>query len=530
MDRLLAEVGGFVARLTTTAAGELTIDLFDPAMTALHRAGLAGLWMTLDRFEQEGVEIAGGSWRLDRHEVVLRWGEEGPRPFFSELLDRAFPPTKDGLIWFPAYGDPAVHPAQAVLVHDALLGTFLQHGRTRRAEPSNKRTGALAVPIDDRVEVYPYQKVSGYAHQKPSLFADGRLSASVRLAGWQYPGGVVRHVGLGDATALSEPPARALALLFCPVGVFYLRIGGRGGGVRPQFALVIPEINDLGVYAELRRFFAELGAAELWASGSAEAGWRVLAEAYAKRLLASVETTSCRVVAFGVVPWSTQQKTRVDLFTVTVGTESRLRVFVLCTKAFPRESKQGKEGARFWDVPQMPELVARNLTAGRPWWEGFADFIANPGRRKHVLSWERKGVIRMVSEAQFDHERERVFVEACHEAWRSRLAQLGERSRAEGVSFQTLAQREFERARVAFGRCKTAATLRETVTDFWARSGRPLPSLKQGWPELLPLFGPREWRRARDLALLALASYAPASKQEEAALESDAFDSEGGEQ
>ena len=45
--------------------------------------------------------------------------------------------------------------------------------------------------------------------------------------------------------------------------------------------------------------------------------------------------------------------------------------------------------------------VARNLTAGRPWWEGFADFTANPGRRKHVLSWERKGVIRMVSEAGF---------------------------------------------------------------------------------------------------------------------------------
>ena len=33
--------------------GSLTIDLFAPGMGLLHRAGLAGLWLTLDALDQE---------------------------------------------------------------------------------------------------------------------------------------------------------------------------------------------------------------------------------------------------------------------------------------------------------------------------------------------------------------------------------------------------------------------------------------------------------------------------------------------
>lgn len=126
----------------------------------------------------------------------------------------------------------------------------------------------------------------------------------------------------------------------------------------------------------------------------------------------------------------------------------------------------------------------------------------------------------MVEEATFDDERERIFIRACHEAWRRRMGQLGERARREGASFGDLVSREFERIRVGFARCKNAATLRETTTDFWARAGGPLPDLQAGWQEILPLLGEKNWRKAKDLALLAMASYQPASKEEEEALTS----------
>lgn len=124
------------------------------------------------------------------------------------------------------------------------------------------------------------------------------------------------------------------------------------------------------------------------------------------------------------------------------------------------------------------------------------------------------------NEKAFPEGPERTFVMACHEAWRRRLGQLGERARREGASFPDLTRREFERLRVGFSRCKNASSLRGAVSDFWSRAGSPLPPLQNNWTDALSLLDEKNWKKAKDLALLALASYKPASKEEEAALAS----------
>jgi hypothetical protein len=60
--------------------------------------------------------------------------------------------------------------------------------------------------------------------------------------------------------------------------------------------------------------------------------------------------------------------------------------------------------------------------------------------------------------------------------------------------------------------------LRETVVDFWARGGANPHLQGDGLIKLLPLFDEKNWRKSRDLALLALISYQPQSPQEEAVL------------
>ncbi len=62
----------------TNTRQELTINLFGPGMTALHKVGLAGLWMTLKALEKEnggkpgldGVQGFMGTHRNVRHPTV----------------------------------------------------------------------------------------------------------------------------------------------------------------------------------------------------------------------------------------------------------------------------------------------------------------------------------------------------------------------------------------------------------------------------------------------------------------------------
>lgn len=125
----------------------------------------------------------------------------------------------------------------------------------------------------------------------------------------------------------------------------------------------------------------------------------------------------------------------------------------------------------------------------------------------------------MVEEATFDDERERLFIKVCHESWRRRLGKLGERSTREGSNFPSLARKEAERLRTSLARCKNADTLRETVVDFWSRGGGNELLQGDGLISLLPLFSERNWRKSKDLALLALVSYQPQSTEEADALE-----------
>jgi len=80
--------------------------------------------------------------------------------------------------------------------------------------------------------------------------------------------------------------------------------------------------------------------------------------------------------------------------------------------------------------------------------------------------------------------------------------------------------------RTALVRSKNAETLRETVVDFWSRAGTNEGLQGDGLLKLLPLFNEKNWRRTRDLALLALVSYQPQSEEEAEALQAEITEEE----
>ena len=534
-----------IVKVSPGNAGVLTIDLFGPGMTVFHKVGLAGLWMTLKALEDENdgnrtFDGVDGTWDRTDTSVTFRWKAD-PDRFFKSLIKHSFKVDKNGLLWFPALGEPMSNPQQSVVLQEAMLGTLLQHPQHKKADQSQKPKGSIAVDINGSTIPLKYHKIYSYAHQRPNFNVTGFNS----IVGWQFPGGAVRHTspGLNDVTSLKETPGRALALRFASLGAIFFEIRSRWSGLRPRYALVLPEIENLSKYSNARKVFLKYGVHQLHASGMAEAGFRVLAELKSAALIKNIHAAKCRVISFGIVPWSTMQKTRINLMTVKAGTDRDLRTFNLCLSMFPvPRLVRPEKGEPFWDLAQMPDLVARNLVMDRTWWHSFADFLADKERRDHILGYvrgrtgrligiaigEKGGLAKMVKDTEaFPLGAERSFVMACHEAWRRRMGQIGKKARRENSNFGEQVNREFEKVRVSFARCKNATSLREAVTDFWARGGAPLKPLQDGWSDILGLLDDKNWQKARDLVLLALASYKPATKEEAEALEGLNISNEG---
>ena len=505
-----------MARSPRTTGGTLTCELFSPGMTSVHRVGLAGLWMTVDALEKQGWKATDTIATIESSDTSVRfeWSGDG-EAFFAEFIKAAFQIHTTGLFHFPGIGDPLDHPGHAVVLQDALLGTVLQHGLTRKAEKAKEGTGGVTVEIDDQAEILRFRRVSSYAHQTSGFSPSG----STRLAGWQYPGGVERHVAHGQVTKLEESPERALPLLFLPVGAIFFQINRRSGGIRPQYAMVIPELLNLRGYARARRHLLRFGVSQLQAGGTSVAALRVMSELQAAGMISDLGCTGCRVLAFGTVPWGKQQKTRLEVFEVGETAPAVFEIFRFCENVLPARYVRREGKPSFWAVPQVPGLVARNLIRSLPWWTGFADFVADAETREPVYGFEIGGLHQMATdEITMPDSPEKAFVSACHEAWRRRMAQIGDKARRENSNFTKQVQREFIRLRSAFSRSKNAVAIREVVTDFWVRGG-PNPILQDRWPEVLKLFTQENWKSARDLALLALASYKAATPVEQAALE-----------
>ena len=495
----------------------LVINLFSPGMTMLHKAGLAGLWMTLEALEKENEGIASfqngsGSWERTDYSVSLHWHND-PDTFFETLFEKSFKIDSNGLLWFPGLGNPANNLMHAAILQEAVLGSFLQHGRTRQSDPSQQPNGDLSFQIDKFVYSMKFHRIKYYIHQDAKFQSQGINT----VTGWLIPGGVVRHSGFGaKSTALEESPAFCLALRFAPVGVIYFKIESLTTGHEPHFCLVMPEITNLKDYAVTRKIFTKYELSNLQLAGAVQAGLEVLAELEVAKLTTDKKNIECRVISFGTVPWSSQQKTRVEIETVKSSSKTILEMFRNCRILFKARLINTKNGRVFWNIPQLTEFVARNLNSGRKWWEGFAEFAGNKALREHIVNYEKEGLGNMINKtATFEEGPERKFVFACQEAWHRRLGQIGKNSRLKRSSFSNQANREFTNQCLIFSQCKTEDSFRTAVINFWVKSGGPIKPLQEGWRDILPLLSGKNWKKGKDLALLSLVSYKSSVKNED---------------
>jgi CRISPR-associated protein Cas8a1/Csx13 len=530
-------------------AEEMILRLNAAGMTSLHKAGLAGLYMTLNALDGRGEKIEGLTWSLAPTQINLYWQEATPKAAFERLIMRSFQVDKEGfirLVGLETESEP--RPEQKHHLYTALLNSFLQFGPHRPT--GSKRV--LSYEVDERrYWLKDFAPIKEFRHQGAAtdfIGNRGMFHKSIATAGWLYPGGVQRHVAHAT-TILGEPLESALALLFAPVGVIYFKVESRRNNRKARLALLIPEIKNLELYADVRRDVAATGVLNLTASSASDAALRMFTLLAAHRVSSEIAGSNggaiqCRVITFGIVPWNEKQKSRTAARSVYSGALPDFENYRMANAIFKnrwqlvpaerdRNGAERKPERHFIATFCAREMIADNIAEGKAWYHDLTLFMNQRESRERLL-FERRELHQMVERAKFEDERERTFIHVCHESWRRRMGKLSEQATPGGSEAKRRISKEAERLRVALMRSKNAETLRETVVDLWARAGS-IPALQgDGLLNLLPLFDERHWKKTRDLALLALISYQPQNAEEAAALattsEENAINTEGEDQ
>ena len=273
--------------------------------------------------------------------------------------------------------------------------------------------------------------------------------------------------------------------------------------------MVIPEIRDLESYTRQRQRSNHWNYQQFLASGYSDAGFRLLTQQAALRTIKQNNLKRCQVITFGQTQWTGFQKIRKNVEIIQIANKV-IENYRLCDRYFQNRVVEWEEG-NFVAVSIVRELISENLARGFPWWHNFSHAARSKELFKFV-SYEKQGLHKMVKNAQWDEQAQKLFVKACHEALLKIYGKLYSRGK-EGEYIQI--ERENERIRSGLIRCLNSEDFRHFMTaNFWSKAGN-ITILADYWEELMPLTTkPDNWKLARDLALLSLASYKSKARQQ----------------
>jgi CRISPR-associated protein Cas8a1/Csx13 len=492
---------------------KIQLNLSDPNMTWLHGAGMAGLWMTLKQLEKIypicTQRVGNLTWSLTPRSISLFW--EGQDFIVLDwLLKQSFQISDNGLIFLMGLNNPLDVQTQ-IVIHQGITATFLQHNKFF------KSAGAASslITIDKIKFLVKYKKAAYYANQhfaKHLCNNHGQLlQESIGITGWLYPGATVRHYAFSKQTKFEEKPEYALILLFAPMACQYFALLSPIFPDEIQYALIIPKVLDLELYAQYYWQLGNLSYKYFHASSIRDAGLKFLTYANAGEMNQLNPVKQCQVILFGTADWSERQKTRIEIAIVELN-EKIDYYYQICRRYFADTGFFQYKNQNCLYISFVRGMIADNLAKGFPWWSNFYIKIKNKNLLNQIFK-EHKQIYNMIQNSNFDFPSQKFFILACHEALRKRYAKIYSNTK-EGDYAQI--ERENKRLVSQLGRCTNADNFRKFIAEFWGKAGQ-ISILQEHWEELLPITtGATNWQVARDLTFIAFASY---QKRKEPGLE-----------
>jgi len=534
----------------------LTWQLTGPGTGLLERAGIAALSMTLRAAEELRADLSPLQWSeadLTRQSVTIR-STDSLEAALTKLFSFAWQ-VRDRVLYLPAIHrdwEASENSFMRVCAHNGIMRTFLQHPRV---QPKGDLVEQIINLDEDRQIKIAYQSLDS-AKLKPitdlakaGFFGrDGTLAEKdVSLSGWVFPGIAPRY---GPEVAWSGPAKAGLLLMLAPIVCMYQQLHSE----RSTWLFVVPDVRDVEVFASVRllpMFGLDPSYTDVASLG--DAALRFLAEYTSDPARRDLEA-GCRVVAMGKVGYYQSQSIRKGVADVNATAKICRRYRILNrvmmnrwmkrkpksesaenAKARKRKNEQPTNEARdFTSVPTGRGRIADNLMAARPWYLDLFqplpwDWAAVERQRKkqpgvsterlwfYNLLYQRGQLMELIQEEEmWDNPEERLFVEAFWQvlaALYRREADAVERggSRTFGDRIEDLN----EDIRRCLTRAKTRPLLRQAIIDLFARPVEKYrsPVVRQR-PDLVWHLIDDDWKRSRDLALLALASYQSKEKRE----------------
>lgn len=272
---------------------KLEYNLHNKGMGVVERAGLAGLYLTLQGADEwakdKGTDTGKNArelkalfraWDLSQPDLLqLNWDAGGDLKPLTALVQWAWQ-VHEGVFFLPGIHRSLVERNNRhlrVAVHNGILATFLQHNRVRPklSLPKNEDDAGLVIQLDvgKTIEIPRFPEIPAYYNDKTGKrkknllkqsehlipkgktrilpFEPGRI---VDLSGAFYPGVAPRY---GTDKRWTGTPEEAFLLFFVPIGCLFLelprnRVILKAGKevFSPNWAVVIPDIVDLLDYAE----------------------------------------------------------------------------------------------------------------------------------------------------------------------------------------------------------------------------------------------------------------------------------------
>lgn len=458
---------------------ELTLSIFDPNTLLPHRAGIAGLALALSAINLDDVPF---TWEVTKDTVKLSW-ECTDKEAVLSLMQQTYR-LQDGYLDVPALN---LDSQGKYTFTEGVMTTFLQHGKQRK-QPKESITLTFLIDEDQPEISRTFRPVEDCYYTrdfKEAFSSKGVFNPKISLKGHHLPG-LVECFAHG---AYQESPEGFLALVFLPLACSYYQLSGY------RSAVVIPEVKNIKEWVRRRQKSSASSYKNFRSSSAGESALRFLLQEKLIEDNRKFRVDYCEIYQLGKQQWDgSQSYLKQAVYRVKVDDEI-LDLYDSAFQFFKPQVRKNDKGETWLAVSNILPWLCDNLITGKPWYSGFYGFY------KQNKLYERKGLVSM---SQYLDSLEQTFFDAVQGAFSSYLREQIMQAQKQGrkLDYPQVTDKVITRLQ----RPSTQQDFAKTTVDFLSRH-RSKATRGVGAEIYQWLHKDNNWKQARDLALLAIASY-----------------------